>query len=126
MITKLQKEYLEKRLTAIANKKMDEWNAKNPSPEDPRDGVVIFELISKKKIKPRENIKSTYSWYDFRNYFDFDKIEDEYHKEYRKWSKKKDEAWDKMKEKANLLMDKVIFEGLDLQGALEEIENMKF
>lgn len=127
MITKLQKEYLEKRLNTIANKKLDEWKEKNPEPEDFKNKNLIFDLIKSGKVKLRKNLVDTsYSWYDIKAYFELDAIESKSYKERRKWMDERDAVWDKMRDKTNILMDKVVFEGLDLQGALEEIENMKF
>lgn len=127
MINKLQKEYLEKRLNTIANKKLDEWEEKHPESEDFTNRALIFDLIKSGKVKLRKSpLDSSYSWYDIKAYFELDALENKSYKERQEWQEKKDDVWDKMKEKANVLMDKVVFEGLDLQGALEEIENMKF
>lgn len=126
MITKLQKEYLEKRLNNIVNKKLNEWKEKNPEPDDFRNKDFIFGLLKSGKAKLRKNTENSYSWYDVKAYFDLDDIENKSYQEKKEWQEKRDAVWDKMKDKANILMDKVIFEGLDLQGALEEIESMKF
>ena len=123
----IQKEYLEKRLNTIANKKLEEWKEKHPEPEDFRNRALIFDLIKSGKVKLRKSpTESSYSWYDIKAYFELDSLESKSYQERQEWQEKRDAVWDKMKEKANILMDKVVFEGLDLQGALEEIENMKF
>lgn len=123
MINKMQKEYLEKRLGSIASSKMAEWDEKHPEPEDIYNRDAVFDLLTNKKIKLKKKADNYYSWYDVRNYFDFD----EYCKKYVKkdaWKKERDKFYDGLKDKAVCIMDKVIFEGLDLQDALKEIETL--
>lgn len=123
MINKMQKEYLEKRLNSIVNSKMDEWDGKHPEPEDLRRRDAVYELLKEKKIKLKTKINSYDSWDDFRTYFDFN----EYCKKHDKredWNKKRNEFYAGLKDKAVCIMDKVIFEGLNLQDALKEIETL--
>ena len=123
MINKMQKEYLEKRLNSIVNSKMNEWDEKHPEPADIKNRDAVFYLLNNKKIKLKKRINSYDSWYDIRTYFDFD----EYCKKYCKreeWQKERNKFYDELKDKAVCIMDKVIFEGLDLQDALKEIETL--
>lgn len=123
MINKVQKDYLEKRLTSIVNSKMDDWDEKHPEPADIKNRDAVYDLLTNKKIKLKKKINSYDSWYDIRTYFDFD----EYCKKHCKreeWQKERNKFYGEIKDKAVCIMDKVIFEGLDLQDALKEIETL--
>lgn len=118
MINKMQKEYLEKRLSAIKNKKINEKFPQEPKKLTCRD---YFELAKQNKLILKDYPTSeSYTSPDLSDIFDLKAM----NKEYYEYQDNKSKYENKLSETILKIMDKVMFEGLSIDEAMQSFENM--
>ena len=119
MINKMQKEYLEKRLSTIRNEKINNYKEKNPTV---CFGEILYNEIKNGGVflKNKNECERyfNYSDPDISTFFDVSKARDIYN------NQKTKDYENKINNKCLQIMDKVMFEGLDLDSAIKEIENI--
>lgn len=115
-ITKVQKDYLERRLNEIKRDKMDDYEAKHKKPE-PITREQIYKGIKKGTIKlqsleyilSRPHFNIIHDWFDIE-----DKQSD--------WRKARNEYSNSLDKRITAIMDRVVLSSLDIEAAIEEFK----
>lgn len=115
-ITKVQKDYLERRLGDIKREKMCAYVAKHKEPE-PLSDEQIYKGIKKGTIKLKSMAEvlsnrychSVYDWFDIVNGRD-------------EWRNAKEEYSQSLDKRITAIMDRVVLSSLDIEAAIEEFK----
>lgn len=112
-ITKVQKDYLERRLGQIKSEKMTAYVAKHKEPTDLTD-EQIYKGIKKGtiKLKPMSEVLSSRYCHSIYDWFD---IEDTR----AAWREAKNEYSESLDKRITAIMDSVVLASLDIEAAIE-------
>lgn len=116
-ITKVQKDYLERRLGDIKREKMCAYVAKHKEP-DPLTDEQIYKGIKKGtiKLKAMSDILASRYCHSIFDWFDIGDTQDA-------WRKAKNEYSDSLDKRITAIMDRVVLASLDIEAAIEEFKN---
>lgn len=112
-ITKVQKDYLERRLDDIKRDKMTAYTAKHKEPE-PLTDEQIYKGIKKGtiKLKPLADVLSSRFCHSIYDWFDIGDTRDE-------WREAKNEYSESLDKRITAIMDSVVLASLDIEAAIE-------
>lgn len=114
-ITKVQKDYLERRLYDIKIDKMRDYMAKHKEPAELSD-EQLYKGIKKGTIKLKPLIEILERGYhSISNWFDVPDTQKE-------WRKAKDEYEESLVKRITAIMDRVVLASLDIEAAIEEFK----
>lgn len=115
-ITKVQKDYLERRLDEIKRDKMTAYIAKHKEPADISD-EQIYKGIKKGtiKLKPMLEVLSRCHFHSVYDWFDIEDPRDE-------WRKAKNEYSESLDKRITAIMDSVVLASLDIEAAIAEFK----
>lgn len=117
-ITKVQKDYLERRLGEIKRDKMSAYVAKHKEPE-PLSDEQIYKGIKKGtiKLKPLSVVLSNRYCHSIYDWFDTGYSHDA-------WRKAKNEYSESLDKRITAIMDSVVLASLDIEAAIEAFKNV--
>lgn len=115
-ITKVQKDYLERRLDEIKRDKMTAYVAKNKEPSIMSD-EQIYKGIKKGtiKLKSMPEVLSSRYCHSIYDWFDIEDKRDE-------WRKAKEEYSESLDKRITTIMDSVVLASLDIEAAIAEFK----
>lgn len=115
-ITKVQKDYLERRLGEIKRDKMTAYVAKHKEPE-PLTDEQIYKGIKKGtiKLKPMAYVLARCHFHSIYDWFDIGDTRDE-------WRNAKEEYSKSLDKRITAIMDRVVLSSLDIEAAIEEFK----
>lgn len=114
-ITKVQKDYLERRLYDIKRDKMTAYTAKHKEPAELSD-EQLYKGIKKGtiKLKPLAEVLER-GYYGIDRWFDVPDTRKE-------WRKAKEEYEESLNKRITAIMDRVVLASLDIEAAIEEFK----